>query len=322
MKKTYLLLFFLLSTFLLTSCNNSFQRRNPAYTTQTVARQNVEAVEKKAAQNTESKVEQISVFAAGTDHALRKVEEPTREVEVAKQMNDRVMSLSGSPTLDELKRVYAMVDDLVSQMQLERMRGVEQLSKKDREITKLQEESKVILAQKEVEVRRYISASEKLAGQLDAANQQLSKMNSWFGLGAIGYGLKRLVVSLAWFIGGFTIIFFVLRVFAASNPFIGALFSIFEVISSFIINALKGLTPGAFKFANFTPTHIVNRYKKLSEKIIDVFETLKDRGDALDTNGGTVKSYTLKEILSIFSQRFGDDDKDLVDEIKTRLGWK
>lgn len=322
MKKTCVILCFLLSTFLLTSCNSSFQRRNPAYASQTAARQNVEAVDQKAVKNAEAKVEQISVFAAGTDHALQKVEEPTREIEVAKQMNDRVMSLSGSPTIDELKRVYAMVDDLISQMQLERMRGTEELNKKDKEINRLQEESKAILAQRDAEIRKYMSVSEKLAGQLDEANQQLSKMNSWFGLGAIGYGLKKLVVSLAWFIGGFTVVFFVLRVFAASNPFVGALFSVFEVIASFFINALKGLTPGAFKFANFTPTHIVNQYKKLSEKIIDVFETLKDRDESMASNGGTAKTYTLKEIFSMFSQRFGDDDKDLVDEIKTRLGWK
>jgi hypothetical protein len=308
--------------FLLTSCNNSFQRRNPAYASQTSARQNIEAVDRKSVKNAEAKVEQISVFAAGTDHALSKVEEPTREVEVAKQMNDRVISLSGSPTIDELKRVYAMVDDLTSQMQLEKQRGIENLDKKDKEITRLQEESKYILALKDVEIRKYVTVSEKLAGQLDAANQQLDKMNSWFGLGAIGYGTKRLVISLAWFIGGFTIVFFLLRLFAASNPFIGALFSVFEVISSFFISALKGLTPGAFKFANFTPTRIVDQYKKLTEKIIDVFETLKDRDEALSSNGGTVKTYTLKEIFSMFSQRFGDDDKNLVDEIKVRLGWK
>jgi hypothetical protein len=315
MNKSYFPL--ILSTLLLTSCNTSFQRRNPNMAGQLGAKQNIENVEKRQSKNAEAKVEQIAVFAAGTDHALGKVVEPTREVEVAKQMNNRVISLSGTPTIDELKRVYAMVDDLTSQLQIEKERGTVEMNKRDTEITRLQNETKAILAQKDIEIQRYISASEKVAGELDAANAQLSQMNKWFGLGAVGYGLKKFVFSMAWIIGGFSIVFLVLRVLSNSNPAFKAIFSIFEVIASFIIRGFKSLTPGAFSFANFTPSPVANAYKKLSEKIVDTFETLKDRDDA----AGQPKQYTLKEILSMFAERFGDDDKSLVDSIKARLGW-
>ena len=207
-------------------------------------------------------------------------------------------------------------------MQLERERGAADLVKKDKEITKLQDETKEILAKKDVRIRELMSTAEKHAAELDAANQELGKMNSFFGLGAVFYGLKRFIFSAAWILGGFTLVFVVLRVFAGTNPIVGALFSIFEVIASFVINAVKGLVPGAVKFAKLAPTSVVNQYKKLSEKIIDTFETLKDREDATVSQGGQPQQYTLKQILSMFSKSFGDDDKDLVDEIKARLGWK
>ena len=75
------------------------------------AKENIVNVEREAAKNSEAKLEEVAVLAAGTKHALNKEDEPSRAVEVAKDLNERVMSLSGSPSLEELKRVYQLVDD-------------------------------------------------------------------------------------------------------------------------------------------------------------------------------------------------------------------
>lgn len=321
MKKLYLPICTLFLAAILSGCGSQFHRRNPTMAGSLAAKDQVVSVEREAAKNSEAKLEEVAVMAAGTKHALNKEPAPSKAVEVAKDLNDRVISLSGSPTIEELNRVYKLVDDLTSQMKLERERGLEELAKKDGEINKLQEETKAILVKKDLKIQNLMSIAEKNAAELDAANAELGKMNSFFGLGAVFYGLKRFIFSAAWILGGFGIVFIVLRVFAGSNPVVGALFSIFEVIASFFLNTIKGLVPGAIKFANLAPTAVVNQYKKLSEKIIDIFETLKDRDDAAAKNGGQPQQYTLPQILDLFSQRFGDDDKNLVKEIKQKLGW-
>jgi hypothetical protein len=113
----------------------------------------------------------------------------------------------------------------------------------------------------------------------------------------------------------------VLRVFAGTSPFVGAIFSIFEVVASFVINTIKGLVPGAVKFAKLVPTTVMDKYKKLSEKVVDIFETLKDHDEKLVKSGSAPRQYTMPQILSMFSERFGDDDKELVKDIKSKLGW-
>lgn len=321
MKKLHILFNVVLVSIILAGCSNQFYRRNPGMSGALAAKDQVVDVEREAAKNSEAKLEEVAVMAAGTKHALNKEPAPSKAVEVAKDLNERVISLSGTPTIDELNRVYKLVDDLTSQMQLERERGQTELAKKDKEISNLQEQTKIILVKKDEKIQSLMSTAEKNAAALDAAKTELNKMNQWLGLGAVFYGLKRFVFSAAWIIGGFSAIFMVLRMFAGSNPIAAALFSIFEVIASFFLNTIKGLVPGSIKFANLVPTPIVNQYKKLSEKIVDIFETLKDRDAASVKNGSVPQQYTLTQILSLFSERFGDDDKNLVKEIKTKLGW-
>lgn len=283
-------------------------------------------LQNKIDENSAAKLEQAAVFAAGTDYALNKVQDPPKEVEVAKDMNQRVMSITGTPVIDELKRIYSIVDGLLSQLKLEKDVAKASLNVKDQEISKLQSEGKDLEKSLKLEIEKYKKANMDLARQADAVSNEFgefkSSMNSWFGLGAIGYGLKTLIIRLAWIIGGFGLIFIVLRIFAASNPIVGAIFSVFEAIASLAINTIKGLVPGSVKFANLVPVGMFNEYKNVVEKMVDKIEMLSSHEKEVSKTLSQQKMYTLQDLKQEFSKEFGDTDKKLIETVKENLSWK
>ena len=77
--------------------------------------------------NDKSKKVQTSVLAQGIQHSLNQVTNPPVQVETAKSLNERVVSIVGSPHIDEIKRIKATVDLLNSALDEERKKGDELL---------------------------------------------------------------------------------------------------------------------------------------------------------------------------------------------------
>jgi hypothetical protein len=286
------------------------------------AQKRVEAVDQSIVLNDKQKLQTIGVFAAGTEYALSKVAEPTKEVEVARELNARVITLSETPALEHLKSMHTMVDDLVSQLQERKDSGLAELTKRDTQIYSIQLEKKALEIAKEHEIKKYMDVAQVAAGKADQYASTLGDMDSMWGLGAIFYGVKRLVIRSALFIGIFGLIYLILRIASTANPAAAAIFSIFDIGVSFVMKLLKGLAPGAAKLANLMPEAVTTLYKETLGHIVDTFELLKTRDKEAIAKGEPLRKYTILEILNEFGGAMDQSHKDLIKEVKVDMNWK
>jgi ElaB/YqjD/DUF883 family membrane-anchored ribosome-binding protein len=304
-----------LSLIALTSCT-VFSNKGKAAKAEERGRAKIVEVDSRINANVVDKIDAIASLAYGTDYALSKINEPSREVEVARDINKRVASLAGSPTLDQMKEMQDTIDKLTSILSTERSEGKQKLLEKDQVISNLQNEAKALQVAKETEIRRYMRVAQEAAAAADAYKVELDKMNKWFGLGAVFYGLKKFIISSMWILGIGGILFIILRLVSYSNPFAASIFSIFSTIGSWFIRAIEALLPKAVSLAGHTANKVFNVYKSTLWKIVDGIQTTKDRSAAAS------KTPSLNDVLNEVSKSMNEDEKLVVEEIKKALHWK
>jgi len=280
------------------------------------ARAKVENVETLIGANLKDKINEIANLNYGVDYALSKEAVPSKNIQVAKDLNSRSMSLSGAPTVEEMKKMQQMIDDLTSQLADEKERGTKALENKDAEISAIQLESKMLVEAKDAEIRKYMKIAADTAARADAIQTQLDKMNSFFGLGAIWYGFKRLITRMAWILGIGSILYLVLRFASMSNPLAASIFSIFDTMMSWVINVIKVLAPKALEVAGNTATTVANKYRDTMVKMVDNIEALKQIQKKDPT-----KKFTIDELLTELSKSMDKDEKDMVSKIKSDIGY-
>jgi len=287
--------------------------------------QKIIAKEEKKVENTIVEIEkndknkriQTSTLAQGIQHSLNQVTNPPIQVDTAKALNERVVSIVGSPHIDEIKRIKATVDLLNSAVEEERKKGLELLSQRDEIINKLQKEKAELNEKYDDEIWQLTDKAKQVAKEADQNKATLDTMSGMFGLNAVFWGLKKFFFSALTAITIFVIIFIVLRVLATINPAAAAAFSIFNILGSTIISILKALTPKAFEIANFTSKDKVDEYKSPLIKIVDVIQELKEKQkDSPD------RSYNLGEILKRFDKEMDSGEKSLIDDLLKELKWR
>lgn len=301
---------------LLTGCATTQKIFGKKSTAESKAKAKVESVESQIGSNLKDKLDQVANLTYGIGYALSKEEAPSKAVEVAKDLTSRATSLTGAPTLEEMKKMKAMIDDLTSQLATERERGAKALEAKDTEIYEVQLQSKLLVEAKDKEIQKYMRLAQETAMKADAIQAKLDDMNSFFGLGAIWYGLKKLVVSLAWFLGIGSILYLVLRFASMSNPIAASIFSIFDTIMSWVVNCIKVLAPKALEVAGHTATVVANKYRDAMTKMIDNIEALKEIQKRDPT-----KKFTIDELLTELSKAMNTDEKAMVEKIKRDIGY-
>ena len=287
--------------------------------------QKIIAKEEKKVENTIVEIEkndknkriQTSTLAQGIQHSLNQVTNPPIQVDTAKALNERVVSIVGSPHIDEIKRIKATVDLLNSAVEEERKKGQELLSQRDEIINKLQKEKAELNEKYDDEIWQLTDKAKQVAKEADQNKATLDTMSGMFGLNAVFWGLKKFFFSALTAITIFVIVFIVLRVLATINPAAAAAFSIFNILGSTIISILKALTPKAFEIANFTSKDKVDEYKSPLIKIVDVIQELKEKQkDSPD------RSYNLGEILKRFDKEMDSGEKSLIDDLLKELKWR
>lgn len=266
--------------------------------------------------NTAQKLDHIAELAYGTDYALSKVNEPPREVSVARDMNKRIVSLTGSPSIEKMKEMQSMIDKLTAQLATERDRGIKALNEKDEQITLLQSQAKILDSAKEIEIKKYMQAAQEMAANADAYKSQLNKMDQFMGLGAVWYGIKKFVVSSMWALGIGGILFIILRIASFSNPLAASIFSIFSTIGSWFIKAIEFAIPKAVETAGHVGENIFNAYRTTLSKIVDGIQLIKDRAQ---TKGETPN---LEDVLDEVAKSMNVEEKEIINEIKKALHWK
>jgi hypothetical protein len=279
----------------------------------------VENVQKSLNQNAAIKMDQVAILASGTDYALNKVTNQEPSVVVAKDINTRVISLSGKPNLNAEKEMWKTVDQLLSEISAEKAKGVKSMTQRDAEITSLQEETKVLITAKDAEIGKYMKLASNTAMKADALKATLDEMDSWLGLGAVFYGVKKFILSSMWILGIGSILFLILRFASMSNPIAASIFSIFNRMGSWVVNTLAVIFPKALEMAGHTATSMFDAYKKTMVKMIDTIQTLKDRQRA---SADPTKKITVDELMDEMAKSMGDKDKELVTKIKQEIGYK
>lgn len=279
--------------------------------------EHVEKAKENINDNVKDQITEIQSLASGVNYALTKVTNPPPSVEVAMSLNLRTMSLAGTPTVDELVKMMAMVDDLTSQLITEKKRGMAKLSEKDKEISSIQHDKEKLATELTETQTKLIHTSDNIARTADKYQVTIDKVNSYFGLGAVFYGLKKFITTCFVSILIFSVIFLILRVFANTNPIAKAAMMVFDMIGSFVLHAVKAIIPNSFNIAKFTPSETFDKYKNTLTKIVDTIEEMKSHEDLK-----VEVKYTLSEVMDKFSKSLGDTDKGVVESILKELKWK
>jgi len=308
----------ILFSFLLIGCSTVIPGKQVSVAQDAIAKQEkkIDTTSDELIKNDKGKKIQTAVLAQGIQYSLQQVTNTSIQVETAKNLNERVISIVGSPHLDEIKRIKATIDLLNSSIEEERKKGGELLGQRDTVIDKLQKEKEELKNQYDDQLWQMTDKAKEVAKDSDEKQATIDSMGGMFGLNAVFWGLKKFFFSALTAIIIFVVIFALLRILASVHPAAGAAFSIFNMIGSGILSLIKGLTPKAFELANFTSKDKVDEYKSPLTKIVDVIQELKEK-----QKESPKKSYVLTEILKRFDNEMDSHEKDLIDDILKEQKW-
>ena len=312
-------IFPILFSFLLIGCSTAvIPGKQVSVAQDAIAKQEkkIDTTSDELVKNDKGKKIQTAVLAQGIQYSLQQVTNTSIQVETAKNLNERVISIVGSPHLDEIKRIKATIDLLNSSIEEERKKGGELLGQRDTVIDKLQKEKENLKNQYDDQLWQMTDKAKEVAKDSDEKQATIDSMGGMFGLNAVFWGLKKFFFSALTAIIIFVVIFALLRILASVHPAAGAAFSIFNMIGSGILSLIKGLTPKAFELANFTSKDKVDEYKSPLTKIVDVIQELKEK-----QKESPKKSYVLTEILKRFDNEMDSHEKDLIDAILKEQKW-
>jgi len=266
--------------------------------------------------NDKGKKIQTSGLSVGIQHSLNQITNAPVQVDTARKLNERVISIVGSPHIDEIKRIKATVDLLNSALVEERKKGEELLAQRDDIINKLQKEKSELSQKYDDQLWQLTDKAKEVAKEADQNKAVLDSMSGMFGLNAVFWGLKKFFISALTAIIVFTIVFVILRLLATVHPAAAAAFSIFNMLGSLVISILKALTPKAFELANFATKDKVEEFKSPLVKIVDVIQELKEK-----QKESPDRVYPLSELLKRFDKEMDSDEKDLIDQILKEQKW-
>lgn len=260
---------------------------------------------------------QAAGLAQGVNYSLNQITNPTVEVKTAITLNDRIMSILGSPKMDETKKIKEIVDLLNSRVEDEKKKGESLLESKDKEITKLQKEKEKLQQEYDEQIFELTEHARVAAENADAKQQTLNAMGGWFGLNAVWWGLKKFFFTSLTFIIVFVILFIILRVLSTVNPIAAAAFAFFDMIGSLVVSTFKALTPKAFEMSKLVSAEKFDEYRSPLVKIIDIIQEFK-----VEQEKEPSKVISIQFILDKFDREMDRTEKDLVKSILRQLNWK
>ena len=306
------LLLFTLILCLLTSCSSiqGIFGKNASKEQKQLTK--VESLEKEQSVNSQNKLTQISSFAFATKLSLNtstNKEEPP--ILFALSMNDRIMSLSPSPSINDINEMSKLFNDYL----LNKSEYKRELAKKDVEIETLQKKDVQLKNEWNKEIDRYKELATNTALKADTLKAELDDYQGWLGLKAVGKGLWQFTKSSMWILSIGSVLFIILRMFASSNPIAGAIFSVLSVIGGYIIRIINVIIPRAVEFSGHIATSAYNNVKGILTKLVDNVQFVRD---IEKTTGAPA---TLKDVLDGLEKSLNDDEKKIVNDIKIKLGY-
>ena len=266
----------------------------------------------------EDRLTSIGAWSSGVEYSLNKsTNNADPAVETGIEINKRVQALADKPTLEELQEVYNIIDSLLTNQ----IAGKKMLAEKDKEIIKLQTHVQGLLDEKENAVNRYRNLAETSARVTDQYKATLSEMDSFWGFGAIKYGITKLISRLALALGIGLVLFIALRILAQTSPIAASVFAIFEQVGSWMINVFSKILPKATSIAGYVPHEDYQGYKTTLRKIVDSIETVKSKEKFLRSTDPSA-SVKIEDLETEIAKAFNSEDSSRVTEAKKDLLWK
>jgi uncharacterized protein YceK len=306
---------FIFSIWLLLSGCSTWSSKNKNQRNIDDKKTNVQDAKDALNENSREKMKQVQSLSYGVNYVLKRAPTNNLPVKIANELNERIVSLAGTPNMEEITKMKTMVDKLTSKIIEEQKLGRELLKKKDEEIIDIQKERDILKEELNAKQDKLSAAATKIAQQADETKSKLDAMNGFFGLGAVFYGIKRFITSCLIFILVFSILFLILRILAATNPIAAAFFSIFNMVGGMLLQAIKSLAPGALKSANLVTNDEHNYYKDTLYKLVDTVQEVKQNGKVLN------KDLLIKDLFDKLDRNLSDHDKDLIASVKKELKW-
>lgn len=239
----------------------------------------------KTIDNQLERLQTIGALSEGVEVSLDK-----KDIPAAEQLNEKVQQLAETPTPEQVKTVMKSLDNADASKELEA------------KITQLIEQKRQIEQETRLAVDSLTRELAKVRKDKIAAEEELAELKN--PIRAITYGVKTLVKRFLWTITGIGVVFLLLKIFANSNPIIGAVFDIFQRIVGWLISAIAAFFPKAISYGS----SMFRKRDETSKIIIDAIEQL-DNGKTI----GDLKQKILED--SDLSHR------DEIDAIKRELGW-
>ena len=268
--------------------------------------------------NNTTKLKQIGTVSKGIQHALNKETNNTPPLNVAKELNDRVISLAGNPDVKDVIRVKQIVDDLISEVELEQKKGKLELARLDKELQYSQSQRDIIQSSFDKKSDEYRKLSEKIAEVSDQQEAAVAQMDKWLGMGAVFYGMKKFLISSIWILSIGTVLFMGLRILSQTNPIAASFFGVFELIGSGLLHAIKAILPNSFGHAKFTDTVTSEKYRTALDKLIDTLQSLKEQNKVLPTESKLDLDTAFLEL----EKKMDNAEKKVVSDRLIALGWK
>lgn len=267
--------------------------------------------------NSELKDLQVSSLAFGIQYSLSQVTNASVYVKTANDLNERVISIVGSPRLDEMTKIKNIVDLLNSKVIEEHKKGEAALASKDKQIISLQKQSEELESKHSAQIQQLTDQSKKLAKADDEKQATLNEMSGFMGLKAVWWGLKHFILSCLTYLIIFGVVFLIIRILETSNPAFAAIMSVFNVAFAAVISTIKTLAPNSFSVCKFVHVDEKNKYKETLVQIVNVIQKLKEN-QKIDAN----KQYPLIEVLDTLSRTLDKKYDDIIEEILKEEKWK
>ena len=286
--------------------------------TTATAAADIRAINTKIAETDQDRLTHIGAWSKGVEYSLDKStnrDEPA--ISTAKTINTRVEELANKPEMAELKQVYKIIDSFLTNA----VEGQKLLDKKDKEIVKLQNNITELNQEKQDAIKVYTQIAEANAAKADQYKSTLQQLDGNWGINAIWYGIKKFISRIAITLGILAVLFIVLRIAAASNPIAASVFSIFEMVASWLINTIKSVFPKSIDFSKLVPHTTFDGYKTTLHKVVDAIESVKSKEATLKKADAT-KCISMDDLSNEIAKSFDAADSARVDEAKKDLLWK
>lgn len=220
--------------------------------------QKLDLIKEQQSDLNESRLTHIGSYAAGVDYTLNHITNFSREILASKELNLRIIQLANKPDFNELKEISSLVDNIISTNDIISSNALITLNKKDKTISDIQNQLKTLQVSSQEEIKSIVKEAQQNAEKEDQYAATLKSMNSFFGLGAVAYGLVHFTTHIIWFLVIGSILFLIIRLAASANPIAGAILSVFESIISYFIKGLVVMFPKCLSYIEQEGTVIGN----------------------------------------------------------------